>query len=79
MNSVLDSKSAMFIKSLPPDRLNAWVTSVYKSGFKDGIEKAEQDFDKDAEIMTTDKVLEKLTRSGFSSEEANYILDVLLS
>ena len=79
MNLLLTQGDVRLIKSLPLPQLNTWVMNIYKSGFKDGLEKAENDIDEEATIMSCEKVLEKLNKAGYSKEEANDILEVLLN
>lgn len=79
MKPILSEKDATLIRSLPLPILTTWVTNVYKEGYKDGLERAEDDMAADAEVMSCDKVIEKLINANFTKEEANYILGVLLS
>lgn len=78
MRPILTENDATIIRSLPLPILTTWATNLYKEGFKDGLERAEDDMAADAEVMSCDKVIEKLTKADFTKEEANYILEVLL-
>ena len=78
MTPVLTEKDATIIRSLPLPILSSWAVNVYKEGYKDGLERAEDDLAADAEVMSCDRVIEKLIKADFTEEEANYILEVLL-
>lgn len=79
MKPLLTEKDATLIRSLPLPILSNWAANVYKEGYKDGLERAEDDIAADAEVMSCEKVIEKLTKADFTKEEASYILEVLLS
>lgn len=77
-SNVISYQGYRQLKKLSYDDFSKWIETFYKEAFKEGLNKAEEDL-QDAEVMSVEKVLEKLKQAGFSSTESTYILEVLLS